>query len=81
LHPDILIPCINGRFGNLDEREAAMLTKLANPDIVIPSHFGMFVEQNGQPSLFLQYCKELAPSVRTVLMEPGEELLFQKKQS
>lgn len=78
MRPDVLIPCINGRFGNMDAQEAAMLTSLVNPTIVIPSHFWMFVEQNGEPAAFLDGCKDLAPQSQAVLMKPGEELLFQK---
>ncbi len=79
MRPDVLIPCINGRFGNMDAQEAARLTSLVNPQAVIPSHFGMFVEQNGEPGAFLDRCKELAPQNQTVLMKPGEELLFKKQ--
>ena len=79
MRPDILLPCINGRFGNLDAREAALLTGLAKPQIALPTHFWMFVEQNGDPAAFLDYCKELAPETQTVLLKPGEELSFKKK--
>lgn len=77
--PDILIPCINGIFGNMDAREAALTTQLVSPRIVIPSHFWMFVEQNGQPGAFLEFCKELAPQTRTLLMSPGEQFIFEKQ--
>lgn len=77
LHPDILIPCINGRFGNLDAHEAALLTRLVAPRLVIPSHFWMFVEQNGQPDTFLEQCKELVPQTQIMVMKLGGELLFE----
>jgi L-ascorbate 6-phosphate lactonase len=76
--PDVLLPCINGRFGNLDAEEAAQLTQLAMPRVVMPTHFWMFVEQNGEPGKFMDRCKELAPATRTVLLKPGEEFLFEK---
>ena len=76
MRPQILLPCINGRYGNMDEREAALLTGLMNPKIAVPTHFGMFVEQNGDPEPFLRHCKEFAPQTETLLMKPGEELLF-----
>jgi L-ascorbate 6-phosphate lactonase len=79
MRPQVLIPCINGRFGNMDAQEAALLTSLVNPQAVIPSHFWMFVEQNGDPGVFLERCKELAPQTQAVLMKPGEELLFKKQ--
>jgi len=79
MRPDVLIPCINGRFGNMDAQEAALMTSLVNPQAVIPSHFWMFVEQNGEPGTFLDRCKQLAPETEAVLMKPGEELLFKKQ--
>ncbi len=51
---DILLPCINGAYGNMDWREAAQLTELVAPRVVMPTHFWMFVEQNGDPGKFLQ---------------------------
>jgi len=78
MRPDILIPCINGRFGNMDAHEAALLTQVAAPPVVIPSHFWMFIEQNGEPGVFLAQCKELAPESRALVIKPGEEYLFEK---
>lgn len=79
MKPEVLIPCINGRFGNMDAKEAALLTSLVKPRVVIPSHFWMFVEQNGEPGAFLDLCKEVAPQSQAVVMKPGEELLFKKQ--
>jgi len=79
LRPDILLPCINGAFGNLDAEEAALLTQMVAPAVVIPTHFWMFVEQNGDPRRFLQRCKELAPATTALLLKPGEEFLFGKR--
>jgi len=79
MRPDVLIPCINGRFGNLDAREAAALTGLVKPKVVFPSHFWMFIEQNGEPAAFLDHCKELAPETKAVLLKPGEEFSFEKQ--
>ncbi|HEX4486237.1 MAG TPA: MBL fold metallo-hydrolase [Terriglobales bacterium] len=78
MRSDILIPCINGVFGNMDAHEAAQMTGLVAPAVVIPSHFWMFVEQNGNPGTFLEECKTTAPNTRTVLTKPGEEFLFEK---
>jgi len=48
------------------------------PDVVIPTHFWMFVEQNGDPARFLDLCSRLVSDTKAVLMKPGEEFLFQK---
>jgi L-ascorbate 6-phosphate lactonase len=78
MKPDILLPCINGAYGNMDWREAAQLMQLVAPRVVIPTHFWMFVEQNGDPGQFLQRCAQLAPGVQAILMKPGEEFLFRR---
>jgi L-ascorbate 6-phosphate lactonase len=78
MQPDVLIPCINGRFGNLNAEEAALLTQKANPRFAIASHFWMFVEHGGDPGAYLENCSRLAPGVRSMVMKPGERLLFRK---
>ncbi len=79
MRPDVLLPCINGRYGNLNALEAAMLTQSVNPKLVIASHFWMFVEHDGDPAGFLEHCSKLAPGVQGLVMKPGERFMFQKK--
>jgi L-ascorbate 6-phosphate lactonase len=75
---DILIPPINGAFGNLDGVEAARLAADSGARVVIPCHFWMFAEHNGNPAQFLEACKTLAPQVRPQLMSQGELLIYSK---
>ena len=77
MRPDILLPCINGAFGNMNAHEAAETTRQVAPRVVVPTHFRMFVEQNGNPAQFLRECAELAPETRALLLRPGEEFVFQ----
>lgn len=72
LEPDILLPCINGRFGNLDAEEAAELTAIISPRVVVPCHFWMFKEHNGDPEAFVQACARRCPAVPVRLLTPGE---------
>jgi L-ascorbate 6-phosphate lactonase len=76
--PDVLLPCINGRFGNLNAEEAALLARDTQPRVAIASHFWMFVEHNGDPGAFLEKCSQLAPGVQARVMKPGEKYLFRK---
>ena len=73
---DVIIPPINGAFGNLDGVEAARLAHDAHAQAVIPCHFWMFAEHNGNPAQFLAACKELAPEVKPLLMSHGELLVY-----
>jgi L-ascorbate 6-phosphate lactonase len=77
MKPTVLITCINGKFGNLNPKEAAQLTQAANPKIVVPCHFWMFKEHNGDPEAFMMEASELCPDVQAVLMSPGEGILIE----
>ena len=73
--PDVLLPCINGRFGNLDSVEAARLTAAARPRLAVPCHFWMFKEHNGDPESYIQACAQICPSVEVELLGPGEGIV------
>lgn len=75
---DVIIPPINGAFGNLDGVEAAKLAGDAGARVAIPCHFWMFAEHGGSPAQFLDACKEHAPQVEPHLMAQGELLIYEK---
>lgn len=72
---DVLLPCINGGFGNMNQVDAARMVQQVAPRIAIPCHFWMFAEQGaGDPGGFIQACHEWAPGVKALLLRPGEGL-------
>ena len=75
---DVIIPPINGAYGNLDGVEAAKLAHDAHAKVAIPCHFWMFAEHGGSPAQFLDACKELAPEVESHLMSQGELLVYKR---
>lgn len=82
LKPDIIIPCINGTYGNLDAIEAARLAKDVGAKVAIPCHFWFFVLQNtraeGTPAAFLEACQAHAPDTTPVILTVGEPYVFGK---
>lgn len=77
LRPDVVLPCINGVFGNMGHIDAAMLVAQARPRFAIPCHFWMFAEQgNCDPMGFVYACKQLSPTVKAMLLKPGEGLVI-----
>lgn len=74
--PDVLIPCINGAFGNLNARTAAELTAMIRPKVAIPCHFWMFAEHGGDPQAFIDACTELCPEVQVLTMTPGRKYIL-----
>jgi len=79
LEPDLLLPCINGGFGNMNPIDAAMMAQQVRPRYAIPCHFWTFAEQGaGDPAGFLHACKYFCPEVQAMLLKPGEGFTCQR---
>ncbi len=76
MHPAIIIPPINGAFGNMNGIEAAKLAHDAGAKVAIPCHFWMFAEHNGNPLQFIKACQEYAPEVKPLLLSQGELFIY-----
>ncbi|MCE5200208.1 MAG: MBL fold metallo-hydrolase [Armatimonadota bacterium] len=70
--PEILIPCINGAFGNLTEEEAAGLAAQCSAKVTIPSHFWLFAEHGGSPGAFKDAVSIKSPNTNVILLTPGQ---------
>ena len=71
--PDVMLPCINGVFGNMGPIDAAMIVHEARPRYAIPCHFGMFAEQGASdPAGFLYASRHFSPEVSAMILKPGE---------
>ena len=71
MKPEIIIPCINGAFGNLTEQQAAEIAHQCSAKIAIPCHFWLFMEHGGSPAVFVECLKKESPSTRRILLTPG----------
>jgi L-ascorbate 6-phosphate lactonase len=77
---DVLLPCINGTFGNMNHMDAARLVEQAAPRFAIPCHFWTFAEQGaGDPAGFIHACRQFAPAVKSLLLRPGEGLTIKAR--
>lgn len=75
LRPDVVLPPINGVFGNMNHIDAAMMVADAKPRLAIPCHFWTLAEQGaGDPGGFINACARLCPDVKALLLRPGEGL-------
>ncbi|MGB2614806.1 MAG: MBL fold metallo-hydrolase [Phycisphaerae bacterium] len=78
LKPDVVLPAINGGFGNMNHIDAAMLVREACPRLAIPCHFWTLAEQGaGDPGGFINACARLCPQVDARLLKPGEGLTLE----
>ena len=67
----LIAVCINGAYGNLNEKQAATLAKECQSRIVIPVHFGLFMAHGGCPRRFSEYLKTYLPEAALVALTPG----------
>jgi len=70
--PDIVIPCINGAFGNMSEAEAAACVAACGAAVAIPSHYALFAEHGGDAAVFAEHVARLSPATRVHALGPGE---------
>jgi L-ascorbate 6-phosphate lactonase len=80
LQPDLVVPCINGVFGNMNHIDAAFLVQHARPRYAIPCHFWTFAEQGaGDPGGFLHACRQFCPDVAALVLKPGEPFTLRSR--
>jgi len=70
--PDIYMPCINGRYGNMDLLEAAVLGAALRSRWAIPHHYDMFKNNLVNPEDFKSRLARFAPETTCVVLKPGE---------
>ena len=70
--PDVIVACINGRFGNLDSRDAAMAASYVGAQTAIPCHFWTFLQHGGSPEEFAACMEQYAPEVKPLFFTQGE---------
>ena len=73
---DVLIAPINGAYGNLNEQENVTLTKILQPKLTVPCHFGMFASHGGHPGLWKELLEEHLPWQRYKLFTMGEGIVL-----
>lgn len=71
-HPDVLLVCINGQYGNMNPAEAARLTHEIEPTVVIPMHWGLVAENTADPADFIAALANTGSRTRPVVMTPGD---------
>lgn len=79
MRPDVIIPPINGRFGNLGPEEAAYVVRDSGAKVAIPSHFWMFPGHGGDPGAFYEAVQKYAPGAETIFLTGGSCYIYKNK--
>ncbi|MEX1307394.1 MAG: MBL fold metallo-hydrolase [Eubacteriales bacterium] len=73
---DLLLVPINGEYGNMNARDAAMMAEQVQAKITVPCHFGTFARHLGDPYAFDAAIEKMAPHSRAYIMTQGEILYY-----
>ena len=76
--PDILLVCINGKWGNMNAGEAAALAKELEVKLAVPMHYGMFVNNTLDPQVFPKALEEQGAGAKALLMALAGGYIFDK---
>lgn len=75
---DIILPPINGAYGNLDAPAAARLTLDAGAAVCVPCHYWTFREHLGNPQQFYEEMRRIHPACDVRFMVQGETFAYRK---
>ena len=67
---DLLLICINGKLGNMNDVEALEYVTRARPAAAVPMHIGLFAENTADPAEFISGC--IALGINSFSMIPGK---------
>jgi L-ascorbate 6-phosphate lactonase len=73
---DVLLTCINGKWGNLNLNEAIKLTQAVEPRYVIPNHYDIMALNSENPESFKVFCKFAGVKSEVVILEAMEEFIW-----
>ena len=72
---DIILPAINGAYGNMDAAQAAKFSKEIKARVCIPCHFWTFIEHGGDPLRFSREMEKVE-NCETKFMALGDSFIF-----
>jgi L-ascorbate metabolism protein UlaG (beta-lactamase superfamily) len=81
---DVMLVCVNGTAGNMNAHEAALLAWQVRPRVVVPMHFGLWVDEGytnlgGEatldPSIFVDTYRKLGGAAEVIVPEIGQRIM------
>jgi L-ascorbate 6-phosphate lactonase len=76
--PDVVFPVINGTFRNMTPSDAARLTRIVQPRLVIPCHYDLFPANAVSPELLRSNLRLLGLADRYRVLEQGEPFTYRR---
>ena len=74
---EVLLVCINGKYGNLDVSEAVRLASAVTPRIAVPMHYDVMLLNSENPESFRYFLKASAPAIEVRIPKLLEPVVWQ----
>lgn len=74
---DIMVSCINGKYGNLSIEEALDLYSIIKPGLLIPMHYGLITDNTVNINYFIEKCSN--KGVNYLIMDVEKDYFFKKE--
>jgi L-ascorbate 6-phosphate lactonase len=76
LAAEVLLVCINGKWGNLNAQDAARLAARVRPKVAIPNHYDMMRPNTEDPAAFVASLREESPDTEARVLDVLEPFVW-----
>ena len=73
---EVLLVCINGKWGNLNVAEAVELTAHISPRYAIPMHYDLMALNSENPHSFAYFLRRKNPAVAVRILKPSDSFIW-----
>ncbi len=73
---EVLLVCINAKWGNLNAGEAARLTARVAPKVAIPNHYDLMALNGENPRTFEYFVREVSPSIEVKILRMLDHFIW-----
>ena len=73
---EVLLVCINGKWGNLGVAEAVELTARISPRFAIPMHYDLMALNSENPHSFAYFVRQKNPAVDVRILKPSDPFIW-----
>jgi len=75
-YADVILACINGKFGNMNVEQAAKLSKIVGAKYAVPNHYDVMALNSENPEHFRYLCENMGIGDRCRILEVGKPFVF-----
>ncbi len=76
IYADVMLACINGKYGNMNAQEAAQLAKILDVKYVMPNHYDVMALNSENPKTFSYICQTMGIEEKCKILDVNKTFIF-----